>query len=128
MFGVLVLLKINIIQWCMWSIKKVVLVYSCSVLTKHVLAKHVSVAFEYETNFDNGTAIKYGWIFANFGFWKARSSVQHRETSVYIFQINFVHGLLSVLWYILDTHAENATNKSCHFFKPISSTHPIYNH
>ena len=51
--------------------------------------QHFSGVFELETDFDDGTSVRNGWIFSNFGFWKAKSSVQHRRTSALHFKSTF---------------------------------------
>ena len=54
--------------------------YSCAVLTKHVSGVLV------EMKFDDDTAIGNGWIFSNFGFWKAQLCPTQKDLSFRVLQ------------------------------------------
>ena len=54
------------------------------------------------------------------------SSLKHGQTSYYTFQIGFDNGQkdLSLLWYVIDNHAENVTNGS-HFLISLQNPPPF---
>ena len=65
-----------------------------------------------------------GWIFSILALEKPNHLSSTERHQYYMFQVSFIHGLkvFSMLWYVLDMHAENVTNKSRHF--PISLQRP----
>ena len=88
--------------------------------------------FVLETKVSDGTAIGNGWIFFDFGFWKAKPSVPHIEKTSILLVLNQFHsqseGTFDVVIQFWRVQKIAQTKGKATIFKWEDSIPPTYNY